>query len=239
MPIAGADPPACLARVVLGLDVVLLGDPGLDLGAALRHHLGAVEPAVERSARVRGRRERRARGHRRASPPRTARRANAVYGPRHDRSHRRSRHRPRQEHRVLHEGARAARLRADHEVASSSRASASAASPTSGSATGTPKDTIHVAFRASGRAQVRAFYDAAIAAGGKDNGAPGDRARTITSTTTARSCAIPTATTSRPSATSRSSAKLPAMKLGLVVGSCSLRELPTRTIIRRRTSIAR
>jgi catechol 2,3-dioxygenase-like lactoylglutathione lyase family enzyme len=34
----------------------------------------------------------------------------------------------------------------------------------------------HVAFRAKGRAQVKAFYDAAIAAGGKDNGAPGVRA---------------------------------------------------------------
>ena len=38
-----------------------------------------------------------------------------------------------------------------------------------------PKDAIHIAFRASGRAQVRAFYEAAIAAGGKDNGAPGLR----------------------------------------------------------------
>ena len=34
---------------------------------------------------------------------------------------------------------------------------------------------VHVAFRASGRAQVRAFYEAAIAAGGKDNGPPGVR----------------------------------------------------------------
>jgi len=33
----------------------------------------------------------------------------------------------------------------------------------------------HVAFRASGRAQVRAFYEAAIAAGAKDNGPPGVR----------------------------------------------------------------
>ncbi len=38
-----------------------------------------------------------------------------------------------------------------------------------------PTDIIHVAFRASGRAIVRAFYDAAIAAGGKDNGGPGVR----------------------------------------------------------------
>ena len=40
---------------------------------------------------------------------------------------------------------------------------------------GTPKDAIHVAFRAKGRADVRAFYEAAMAAGGKDNGAPGVR----------------------------------------------------------------
>ena len=38
-----------------------------------------------------------------------------------------------------------------------------------------PKDRIHVAIRAKGRADVRAFYEAAIAAGGKDNGAPGVR----------------------------------------------------------------
>lgn len=40
---------------------------------------------------------------------------------------------------------------------------------------GTPKDRIHIALRAKGRAEVRAFYDAGIAAGGKDNGAPGVR----------------------------------------------------------------
>lgn len=34
---------------------------------------------------------------------------------------------------------------------------------------------IHVAFRAKSREEVRAFYDAAILAGGKDNGAPGLR----------------------------------------------------------------
>jgi catechol 2,3-dioxygenase-like lactoylglutathione lyase family enzyme len=38
-----------------------------------------------------------------------------------------------------------------------------------------PKDRVHVAFLASGREMVRAFYDAAIAAGGKDNGEPGVR----------------------------------------------------------------
>jgi len=40
---------------------------------------------------------------------------------------------------------------------------------------GDVKGTVHVAFRSSGRAVVRDFYDAAIAAGGKDNGAPGVR----------------------------------------------------------------
>jgi catechol 2,3-dioxygenase-like lactoylglutathione lyase family enzyme len=38
-----------------------------------------------------------------------------------------------------------------------------------------PSDIIHVAFRATGRAIVRSFYDAALAAGGRDNGAPGVR----------------------------------------------------------------
>jgi len=36
---------------------------------------------------------------------------------------------------------------------------------------------VHVAFRAKGRADVRAFHEAAIAAGGKDNGPPGVRAQ--------------------------------------------------------------
>jgi catechol 2,3-dioxygenase-like lactoylglutathione lyase family enzyme len=34
---------------------------------------------------------------------------------------------------------------------------------------------LHLAFRAQNRAQVKAFYDAAIAAGGRDNGGPGLR----------------------------------------------------------------
>lgn len=34
---------------------------------------------------------------------------------------------------------------------------------------------LHVAFRARNRAQVDAFYQAAVAAGGRDNGAPGLR----------------------------------------------------------------
>jgi catechol 2,3-dioxygenase-like lactoylglutathione lyase family enzyme len=41
---------------------------------------------------------------------------------------------------------------------------------------GKPNDPrIHIAFRASSRAVVDAFYEAAIAAGGRDNGPPGLR----------------------------------------------------------------
>jgi len=40
---------------------------------------------------------------------------------------------------------------------------------------GAPTDKIHIAFRAKGRAEVRAFYEAAMAAGGTDNGPPGVR----------------------------------------------------------------
>jgi catechol 2,3-dioxygenase-like lactoylglutathione lyase family enzyme len=41
---------------------------------------------------------------------------------------------------------------------------------------GTPnRPRLHIAFRAENRAQVNAFYAAAIAAGGKDNGPPGPR----------------------------------------------------------------
>lgn len=40
---------------------------------------------------------------------------------------------------------------------------------------GTPATPVHIAFHATTREQVRAFYEAALAAGGKDNGAPGLR----------------------------------------------------------------
>jgi catechol 2,3-dioxygenase-like lactoylglutathione lyase family enzyme len=40
---------------------------------------------------------------------------------------------------------------------------------------GKPTDKLHVAFRAKGRSDVRAFYTAAMAAGGTDNGPPGIR----------------------------------------------------------------
>ena len=42
---------------------------------------------------------------------------------------------------------------------------------------GIPPGPIHIAFAAENREQVRAFHRAALAAGGRDNGAPGIRAR--------------------------------------------------------------
>ena len=42
-------------------------------------------------------------------------------------------------------------------------------------ARGTAAGKMHIAFTADTRAMVKAFYDAAIAAGGKDNGGPGLR----------------------------------------------------------------
>ena len=38
-----------------------------------------------------------------------------------------------------------------------------------------PTEHVHIAFPASDRPTVGSFYDAAIAAGGRDNGAPGER----------------------------------------------------------------
>ncbi|MEO8062204.1 MAG: VOC family protein [Pseudomonadota bacterium] len=40
---------------------------------------------------------------------------------------------------------------------------------------GTPATPVHIAFAAKSREQVRQFHAAALAAGGKDNGAPGLR----------------------------------------------------------------
>jgi len=40
---------------------------------------------------------------------------------------------------------------------------------------GGPAASVHVAFRGESRERVRAFYEAAMAAGGGDNGAPGLR----------------------------------------------------------------
>jgi catechol 2,3-dioxygenase-like lactoylglutathione lyase family enzyme len=42
---------------------------------------------------------------------------------------------------------------------------------------GIPPGPVHIAFAADTRAQVRAFHQAALAAGGRDNGAPGIRER--------------------------------------------------------------
>ncbi|MFO0614772.1 MAG: VOC family protein [Polyangiaceae bacterium] len=54
-------------------------------------------------------------------------------------------------------------------------------------AEGSPEEPrVHIAFRADNHEQVKAFYEAAIAAGGTDNG-PARCARTTASTTTARS----------------------------------------------------
>jgi hypothetical protein len=61
---------------------------------------------------------------------------------------------------------------------------------------------IHIAIAARDRAAVDAFYRAAIAAGGKDNGAPGLRPHFIR-TTTQLSCSIRMATISRPCVTRR------------------------------------
>lgn len=38
-----------------------------------------------------------------------------------------------------------------------------------------PVSHVHLAFRARDQAEVKAFYEAALAAGGTDNGAPGER----------------------------------------------------------------
>lgn len=40
---------------------------------------------------------------------------------------------------------------------------------------GEPTSGLHLAFQAADRATVQRFYDAALAAGGRDNGRPGDR----------------------------------------------------------------
>jgi catechol 2,3-dioxygenase-like lactoylglutathione lyase family enzyme len=44
-----------------------------------------------------------------------------------------------------------------------------------GAGAGAPPTPTHVAFATKGRAAVRAFHEAALAAGGKDNGPPGVR----------------------------------------------------------------
>jgi catechol 2,3-dioxygenase-like lactoylglutathione lyase family enzyme len=69
--------------------------------------------------------------------------------------------------------------------------------------TGTGFRESHIAFQAADRAAVRAFFDAAVEAGAevRTSRASGP---SITRTTTARSCEIPMATTSKRYATPRS-----------------------------------
>ena len=64
-------------------------------------------------------------------------------------------------------------------------------------ANGDPISHIHLAFQTESRDQVARFHAAALAAGGRDNGASG-RAAATTPATTRRSCSTPTATTSKP-----------------------------------------
>ena len=61
---------------------------------------------------------------------------------------------------------------------------------------------VHVAITARDRAAVDAFHREAVAAGGKDNGAPGC-GRSTAPTTTLPSCSIPTGTISKRSASCR------------------------------------
>jgi hypothetical protein len=76
----------------------------------------------------------------------------------------------------------------------------------------------HIAFLAESRAEVRAFYEAALKAGGKTTARLGS-ARGTTRTTTAPSSSISTGTTSRRSAISRSEAAIRASALRARTGS--------------------
>jgi len=101
---------------------------------------------------------------------------------RHDRSHRRHGQQLRSQQTLLHRRARAHRLPTDHGSARELTGHGDAAGfgeppkPDFWIGAGTPNvPPIHIAFRVTNRALVDAFYKAAIAAGGKDNGAPGLR----------------------------------------------------------------
>ena len=85
---------------------------------------------------------------------------------------------------------------------------------------------VHLAFQALDRATVDAFHRAALAAGGSDNGRPGKR--DTTPITTPPSCAIRTATTSRPCTTGVPSAAPPP--------STSASDRPPKTGVRVRFS---
>ena len=83
---------------------------------------------------------------------------------------------------------------------------------------GTPNEPrIHVAFRATRCSLVDAFHRAALAAGGRDNAAPGTAPPIIIRIITARSFWTPTATTSKWSATipnkPKSSFKVPCSRV--------------------------
>ena len=68
-------------------------------------------------------------------------------------------------------------------------------------AQGKPQQPIaHLAFRTANRRQVAQFHEAALAAGGRDNGAPGPRTN-YSPTYLRPSCSTRTATISRPSVT--------------------------------------
>jgi catechol 2,3-dioxygenase-like lactoylglutathione lyase family enzyme len=69
---------------------------------------------------------------------------------------------------------------------------------------GEPTRGLHLAFQAEDRTAVERFYEAALAAGGSDNGSPGER--TYHPATTPPTCSIRTATTSRRCFTGRRSA---------------------------------
>ena len=71
--------------------------------------------------------------------------------------------------------------------------------PTNGRRAG-PGNGVHIAFRAPSRAAVDAFHAAALAAGGRSDGAPGPRPNFMGHTITVRSCSTWKATRSRPSA---------------------------------------
>jgi catechol 2,3-dioxygenase-like lactoylglutathione lyase family enzyme len=72
------------------------------------------------------------------------------------------------------------------------------------SADGPPTEGLHIAFQAPDREAVHRFHEAALAAGGRDNGVPASGRTTPATTVPTRS--IRMATTSRPSTTDRASA---------------------------------
>ncbi|XXV20955.1 hypothetical protein WMF00_22485 [Sorangium sp. So ce1182] len=70
---------------------------------------------------------------------------------------------------------------------------------------GGPVSRVHLAIQTADREQVHRFHEEALAAGGRDNGVPGDGI--TTRGITGPSCSIQTGTTSRPSTTGRRSGR--------------------------------